>query len=165
MSSRTARLYEYAGAAIVLVSRLLTMPRTFWESDELLFAAAVTKFDPWSSHPHPPGYPLYIGLGKFVALFTGDPFIALTALSVIACVVGYLALARLFTRLLDDPELAVCAALIFYFSAAMLVHGTLPLSDSPAIACLALTLLLCGAADSAASAAEVGGATQRRAIG
>src|SRR5207248_4374324 len=61
---RTARLYEAAGALIVLLSRIYTMPRTFWESDELLFAGAVTTFDPWSSHPHPPGYPLYVGLGR-----------------------------------------------------------------------------------------------------
>ena len=55
MKFRTARLYEGVAALIVLVTRILTMPRTFWESDELLFAGAVRKFDPWSSHPHPPG--------------------------------------------------------------------------------------------------------------
>src|SRR5881628_996534 len=88
MNERTGRLYgswrEILGAIVVLASRLATVPKTFWEGDELLFAAAVLKFDPWSSRPHPPGYPLYVGLGKFFALFTGDPFPALIALSVIA---------------------------------------------------------------------------------
>ena len=73
MKLRTARLYEAAGALIVLLSRVYTMPRTFWESDELLFAGAVKKFDPWSSHPHPPGYPLYVGLGKLFNIIYENP--------------------------------------------------------------------------------------------
>src|SRR5207245_3584817 len=88
MNSRTAGIL---GALAVLISRLATMPKTFWEGDELLFAAAVQKFDPWSSHPHPPGYPLYVGLGKFFALFV-EPFVALVMISIIASVVGFIAL-------------------------------------------------------------------------
>src|SRR2546428_1420421 len=114
------RTQHFLGAALVLVSRLATMPKTFWEGDELLFAAAVAKFDPWSSRPHPPGYPLYVGLGKFFALFTGDPFLALVALSVIASVIGFIALSIAFRPILEDADLAVCGALLFYFSASML---------------------------------------------
>ena len=113
------------------------MPRTFWEGDEPLFAAGVLRFDPWSSRPHPPGYPLYIGLGKFFALFA-DPFHALVTISIIASVVGFIALAIAFERMLDDDDLAICGALIFYFSSSMLVHGTLPLSDGPALMFVAL---------------------------
>ena len=78
--TRDSGLGTAGAAAIVLISRLATMPKTFWEGDELLFAAAVQKFDPWSSRPHPPGYPLYVGLGKFFALFA-DPFAALVTIS------------------------------------------------------------------------------------
>ena len=115
------------------------MPKTFWEGDELLFAAAVQKFDPWSSRPHPPGYALYVGLGKFFALFA-DPFAALVTISIIASVIGFVALSIAFNHLLQDRDLAVCGALIFYFSASMLVHGTLPLSDGPALMFFALML-------------------------
>src|SRR5438093_9362603 len=101
---------EMLGAMVVLISRLATLPKTFWEGDELLFSAAITKFDPWSSRPHPPGYPLYVGLGKFAALFT-DPFHALVALSVIASVIGFVALAITFRESLQDRDLAVCGAL------------------------------------------------------
>lgn len=117
------------------------MPRTFWESDELLFAGAVRNFDPWSSHPHPPGYPLYVGLGKLFNLFTDDPFLALRALSIVACVIGFLALSALFRQLLDDADLAVCGALLFYFSASALVHLSLPLSDAPALMFVILMLV------------------------
>src|SRR6266571_7631746 len=104
------------GALLVLISRLATMPKTFWEGDELLFAAAVQKFDPWSSRPHPPGYPLYVGLGKFFALFA-TPFAALVTISIIASVIGFVALSIAFNHLLQDRDLAICGALIFYFSA------------------------------------------------
>ena len=131
---------EIVGVLIIAVSRWASAPKTFWESDELLFAAAVKKFEPLASHPHPPGYPLYVGIGKLAAAITGDIFVALVAVSFIACVVGFVALALTFRRIVDDPDVAVGGALIFYFSAAMLVHGMLPMSDSPAIACAALAL-------------------------
>ena len=105
------------------------MPRTFWEFDELLFASAVKRFEPLVQHPHQPGYPLYVGLGKAFAFVFGDPFPALIALSVVSCVVGYIFLAR---------YAGAAAALIFYFSAGALVHLTLPLSDSVAIMFLAI---------------------------
>jgi hypothetical protein len=65
----TWRLYwrEALGAALVLITRILTAPKTPWENDEFLFAEAVRKFDPSNYHPHPPGYPLFVLLGKLVA--------------------------------------------------------------------------------------------------
>lgn len=148
---------EALAAVVVLVTRILTMPRTFWESDELLFASAVKSFDPWSSHPHPPGYPLYVGLGKAFNLLFGDPFAALVTLSVVSCVIGFLALAAAFRRALADRALGICGALFFYFTAAMLVHGTLPLSDAPSLMFVALALY--------ASTFFPSEATQRTAIG
>ena len=54
---REGELRAVAGAAIVLISRLLSLPRTPWESDEFLFIQAVRQFDPLRHHPHPPGRP------------------------------------------------------------------------------------------------------------
>src|SRR3954470_7316865 len=79
---------EIAAAPVVLLSRLLSMPRTLWEADEHLFVAGVKSFEPLANHPHPPGYPLYIGLGKLAAAFMDDVFFALVVLSIVACVVG-----------------------------------------------------------------------------
>ena len=145
MNERTRRLYgwwrEIAGAIVVLISRILTAPRTPWENDEFLFAEAVRKFDPSRYHPHPPGYPLYILLGKLVNAIVGDPWRALVIVSIIAAPIGFVALTRAFRRWIDDPDLAVIAALLYYFSASMLVQGTLALSDGPSIMFLALALL------------------------
>src|SRR5437763_5576158 len=91
MNRPTAGLYgwwrEIAGAIVVLVSRLLTMPKTFWENDEFLFAEAVRSFDPSRYHPHPPGYPLYVLLGKLFNAFLHDPFLSLVALGVVTSVI------------------------------------------------------------------------------
>ena len=132
---------EIVGALIVLVSRILTAPRTPWENDEFLFAEAVRKFDPSRYHPHPPGYPLYILIGKVFHALTDDPWRALILFSIVAAPIGFIAMALAFRRWLGDPDLAVPAALLYYFSSSMLVHGTLALSDGPSIMFLALALL------------------------
>jgi hypothetical protein len=130
---------ELLGAAIVLALRLATLPRTPWESDEILFLQAVRDFDPARYHPHPPGYPLFVFLGKLVNAVLGDPFASLVTVSVISCVVGFVALTVAFRRITDDRDVAVAGALIFYCSAGMLVHGSLAMADAAAIAFLALT--------------------------
>jgi hypothetical protein len=128
------------GATLVLVSRLLTAPKTPWENDEFLFAEAVRKFDPSLYHPHPPGYPLYVLLGKIVNILTNDPWRALVVLAILSAPIGFVALARAFRNWIEDEDLAVAGALVFYFSASMLVHGTLALSDGPSILFLCLAL-------------------------
>jgi hypothetical protein len=133
-----------AGAAIVLLTRLLALPRTPWESDEFQFIAAVLDFDPSKYHPHPPGYPLFVGLGKLAHLFIHDPFFALVAVSVVSTVVGFVALAAAFRQYLDHPDnrdrgdLAVAGALLFYLSAGMLVHSELALADGATLLFLSL---------------------------
>jgi len=147
---------ELAGAVVVLVSRLMTLPRTPWESDEFQFMEAVRDFDPSRYHPHPPGYPLFVGLGKLVNLLLDDPFRSLVTVSVVSCVVGFLAFAATFRQFLADRDLAVSGALLFYFSAGMLVHSPLALADSA-------TLMFLGLAFYAASRFPVE-PTERRAI-
>jgi hypothetical protein len=127
-----------AGALLVLLTRLLALPRTPWESDEFQFIAAVLDFDPSKYHPHPPGYPLFVGLGKLVHLVVHDPFFALVTVSVISTVAGFVALAAAFRQYLDDSDLAVAGALLFYLSAGMLVHSELALADGATMMFLAL---------------------------
>ena len=141
----TPRFYESwwreaVGALIVLITRVLTAPKTPWELDELLFTQAVVKFDPSNYHPHPPGYPLYVLLGKAFHVVVDDPWRALVVLAIVAAPVGFVALARAFRNWTGDADLAVAGALLYYFSASMMVHGTLALSDGASLAFLALAL-------------------------
>ncbi len=143
MNSRTARLYEYGGALIVLLVRIVTAPRTPWENDEFLFAEAVRKFEPLRYHPHPPGYPLFILLGKVFAVVIHDPWRALVVLNIVLAPIGFIALNRALRKWIDDEQVAVAASLMFFLSAAMLVHGPLALSDATAmtLVCLAFASL------------------------
>jgi hypothetical protein len=136
---------ELIGAFVVLIVRVATMPLSFWELDELLFAQAVRKFDPWSSHPHAPGYPLYVGLGKLFNVFLHDPFTSLIWLNVITSVLAFVVLARAFRLYVDDADLAICGALLFSFSSTVILHGPLAFSDSPAMLFVAMTLFAAAA--------------------
>jgi hypothetical protein len=127
------------GFAAVAAARLLTLPHSLWEGDEVLFLKGIEHFDPLHHQPHPPGYPLFIGLGKILNLLVHDPFTSLVALSVVSSWVAYIALVAAFTRIASE-RVAVCGALVFSLSPAMLVYGPMALSDPPALMFLALAL-------------------------
>lgn len=137
-----------AGLAAVALARLLTLPESLWEWDEVLFVRGVVHYDPLHHSPHPPGYPLLIGLGKAVSWIAGDPFASLVALSVIASCIGFVALAAAFRSFAGGgaagERAGVAGALLFHFSPSMLVYGPLALSDSAALMFLSLALAAAG---------------------
>ena len=114
----------------VAVARLLTLPRGFWEGEEIRFAQALLTFDPFRSQPEPPGYPLYVALGRLVNVFVRDPFASLVALSVIASIAGAYLVARF-----AGPA----AAIFLFLSPALLVFGPLPDAESVSLALIAAT--------------------------
>src|SRR5436305_4028387 len=146
------------GFVLVAAARALTLPRSLWEMDEFLFSGAVGRFAPLHHRPHPPGYPLTVGLGKLFALVFPSHFVSLVALAVVSSLVGYWALVAAFRRIAGGPNdrgaerVAVAGALLFQLSPVMLVQGTLPMSDPPALMFLALAL-------AAAAVLENGGGT------
>jgi len=142
----------WAGLTAVAAARLLTLPKSLWEFDEVLVVRGVERFAPLEHRPHPPGYPLTVGLGKLLTPVFGDPFHALVAVSVIASLVGYLALVDAFARIAaadrepsrDAIAVGVVGSLLFCLSPPMLLYGPLALSDAPALAFVALTLAAAG---------------------
>jgi hypothetical protein len=131
------------GFVLVAAVRALTLPRSLWEMDEFLFSGAVGRFAPLHHRPHPPGYPLTVGLGKLFALVFHSHFVSLVALAVVSSLVGYWALVVAFRRIAGGPgaeQVAVAGALLFQLAPVMLVQGTLPMSDPPALMFLALGL-------------------------
>ncbi len=145
---RLRSLLLLLGLAAVAAARLLTLPRSIWEWDEVLFVRGIARFDPLHHSPHPPGYPLLIGLGKAITWITGDPFTSLVALGVISSCVGFVALAAAFRSFAGGGEegerAGIIGALLFCLSPAMLVYGPLALSDAPALMFLALSLAAAG---------------------
>lgn len=120
-----------------------TVPRSIWEFDESFFAMAVEKYEPLQHHPPPPGYPIYIGFAKLIALFTGDPLQALLATSIIAVAAGLVTWFLAFREITGEPLIAILGSVLLYVSPAVLVSGTLPQSDAGALALLGLAAWAC----------------------
>jgi 4-amino-4-deoxy-L-arabinose transferase-like glycosyltransferase len=143
--SRRLSLPLLLGFGAVAAARLLALPHSLWEGDEVLFVKGIELFDPLHHQPHPPGYPLLIGLGKGLNLLLHDPFASLVTLSVLSSLIGYLALVDAFRRIVPAgpgtaERVAVAGAVLFHLSPAMLVYGPLALSDPPALMFLSLAL-------------------------
>ncbi|MFL6291160.1 MAG: glycosyltransferase family 39 protein [Thermoanaerobaculia bacterium] len=151
-----------AGFGLLVLVRALTLPGSLWEFDEMLFALSLERFEPWAYHPHPPGYPLLVGLGNLFEIAFRDPFRSLVALSFVSSLVSYPALVSAFRRIAGSGQVAVAGALLFLLSPVMLVQGPLPMSDPPSLMFLCLAL---AAAAGLAAAAEDGGAGAAIALG
>jgi len=82
---RTVTKYEVlavSGTALVLYSSFASC--SFNEGDSFNFAKALLGFDLVREHPHAPGYPLYIFLGRILFLLVQDQLVALRWISVIS---------------------------------------------------------------------------------
>lgn len=66
---------------VVVASRAIAFPATIWEQDEAVFAASVLDFDATDNRPHPPWFPLWIGMGKLVHSLGVGPARALQLVS------------------------------------------------------------------------------------
>ena len=147
------------GFVLLVLVRALTLPGSLWELDEMLFALSLERFEPLAHHPHPPGYPLLVGLGNLFELVFGDPFRSLVALSFVSSLVSYPALVSAFRRITGEERVAVGGALLFLLSPVMLVQGPLPMSDPPSL------MFLCLALAAAAVLAQGGGIGAAIALG
>ena len=79
-----------AALLFILAVHCWSIPLTFWEYDECLYAAAIEKFEPLLHHPPPPGSPVYVAFAKVIALFTPTTLTAMIATSVLALGAGSL---------------------------------------------------------------------------
>jgi hypothetical protein len=127
-------------AVLFLLAHLISLPPTLEDIDSVNFALGVRDFDVARHQPHPPGYPVFIALGKASTAVmqrvrpTHAESIALGGLSAIAGAALIPLLFLLFRRLADDDivawwgmAIAVCSPL-FWFTALR------PLSDMTGLA-------------------------------
>lgn len=132
-----AFLIALAAQALVL---FLVFPISPWEFDEPLFFQALQRYEPTAHHPPPPGYPVFIHVAQIVRMFAPSDFSALVALSMIASLAGFGLLARAFSNILQDQNAGLAGAMFFYWSPALLIHSTLPISEPGALALFAASL-------------------------
>jgi hypothetical protein len=114
-------------AALVAVSRFAFRSRFLYDIDSVNFALAIGKFAPAVHQPHPPGYFLYVMLGRLLNYLTGDANTAFVAISIAAScgsvVMIYLLASDWFGR---GP--GICSALMFVLSPLAWFHGTVALT-------------------------------------
>jgi hypothetical protein len=80
---RVDLLYAGALACLTVLSRLPYRARMLYNWDAVQFALALREYDVVKHQPHPPGYILYVGLGRLVNAWLGDPTATYVALAVV----------------------------------------------------------------------------------
>jgi Protein of unknown function (DUF2723) len=129
-------------AGAVAVSRFAFRSHDLYDLDSVNFALAIGRFDPRVHQPHPPGYFLYICLGRLLNYVVHDANLALVILSILASIATVVLIYKLA---LDwfGPRAATFAGLLFLFSPLAWFHGTVALTYSVEAAASALMGLLC----------------------
>ncbi len=119
-------------AAIIALTRFVSLSKTPWDWDEVLFCLAVNDYNVAWHQPHPPGFPLYIALGKLVRIFADSDFHALQTVNVIAAMCAFPVMfwtARAFQMSFHG---AMAAGILFAFLPNVWFYGGTAFSDLPA---------------------------------
>ena len=165
MKTSATALWAWALAALFLIAHLASLPPTLEDVDSINFALGVRDFDPFKHQPHPPGYPVFIALGKLShAVWPSEA----GSLSIWGAVFGALAvfpLLALFRSLealdrtaadADRQRRAALATVVVIASPLFWFTALRPLSDMPGLglalaaqACLASAFVRRRRADSA----------------
>ncbi len=137
---------QAAPSAILIATTALTRfvfrSRYLYDIDSVNFALALKRFDPSVHQPHPPGYFLYVCLGRLASLLLPDANAALVAIGIVfSC--GAVAMIYVLTDRWFGPRAAAFAGLVFVFSPLAWFHGTMALTYIVEAFFSALTGYLC----------------------
>ena len=99
-------------AIVTLLSRWPYRARILYNWDAVQFALALHEFDVTKHQPHPPGYLLYVGLGRLLNASLGDPTLAYVALAMLFSAGTTFVLYGLARRLYDRATAVVAASLL-----------------------------------------------------
>lgn len=129
-------------AAATAVTRFALRSRFLYDIDSVNFAIALHRFDPSVHQPHPPGYFLYILLGRLSERAFHDDNSALVAISIAASCGAVVWIYRLASEWFGAAA-ARFAGLIFVVSPLAWFHGTVALTYSVEAFFSALTAHIC----------------------
>lgn len=132
-SSPRQRLVFWTMTVLSAASRFLAMARSMWDWDEALFSLGMRSYDVTLHHPHPPGFPVYIALGKALRLVLASDFRALQAVNLIAGMLAFPAMFLLARELQLRFETSIIGAALFVFFPNVWFFGGTAFSDVPSI--------------------------------
>lgn len=141
--ARRAEWFWPAGLVILgLVSRLPFLTRILYHWDAVNFTLALAKYDIAHHQPQPPGYLLYVLLGRLSQLIFPDPNRALQAVSVLSSIGAALAIYYLGRRMFDQRS-AAAASLLLLLSPLIWFYSEIAkpnIIDAPMVTLAALLL-------------------------
>jgi len=97
---------------LTILSRLPYRARMLYNWDAVQFALALNEYDVVKHQPHPPGYILYVALGRLVHGLTGDAAGAYVVLAVLFSGLGTFVVYLLARAMYDRPTAFVAATLL-----------------------------------------------------
>jgi hypothetical protein len=130
-------------AAVYLAAHLALLAPSLEDIDSINFALGLHHFDVAQHQPHPPGYPVYIALGRTakaivgtVAPSLGPMRIDAFALAIWSPIGGAVALIAAFSifRSLSTTSIAIWATALLAASPLFWLTGSRPMSDMPGLA-------------------------------
>src|SRR6476620_6167713 len=133
VSSSRQRIVFWTASLVCAASRFLAMARSMWDWDEALFSLGMRSYDVTLHHPHPPGFPVYIAMGKVLRLVFASDFRALQAVNLIAGMLAFPAMFLLARELQLRFETSIIAATLFAFFPNVWFFGGTAFSDVPSI--------------------------------
>lgn len=143
---RRMKSHRALDTAILMAATALTRfpfrSHYLYDVDSVNFALALRRFDPSVHQPHPPGYFLYVCLGRIADLIFHDANAAFVAISIVfSC--GAAAMIYVLADRWFDRKAAAFAGLLFVFSPLAWFHGTVALTYVVEAFCSGLTGYLC----------------------
>ncbi|HSY51189.1 MAG TPA: hypothetical protein VLC46_20450 [Thermoanaerobaculia bacterium] len=120
-------------ALVCAATRFLAMSRSLWDWDEALFCLGMRSYDVTSHHPHPPGFPVYIALGRIVRTVIHSDFRALQAINLVAGMLVFPAIFLLARELRLPFVTATIAGSLCAFFPNVWFFGGGAFSDIPSI--------------------------------
>lgn len=144
--SRGQSLAVWIVSLVTALSRLPALSKTLWDLDESLFMAGMRKYDVTVHHPHPPGFPIFIGAAKIFSVLGLSDFHALQAVVLLTAMAIVPAVFFLGREARFGAETSLSAAALYAFLPNVWVFGGTAFSDIPAtvLVILAVALLLRG---------------------
>jgi len=127
---------------ITILSRLPFTSRYLYHMDSGHFSLALTNYDLVLHQPHPPGYVLYVMLGKLGHLFLPDPNSPFVLLGILFSA-GTVVLIYYLAKEMFNEKAGTLAALLAAASPNFWFHGEVALSYTTEAFFSALTGLLC----------------------
>ena len=109
------------------MTRIAFHSHALYDLDSVNFALGMHRFAPPVHQPHPPGYFLYICLGRLLNFFFHDPNLSLVMLSVVSSC-GLVILIYQLTREWFGEDAARFAATLFLLSPLAWFHGIVALT-------------------------------------